>query len=201
MERGPKGEMTVSAPDVLRNRRKGEQDPVAFGSTFVRSEAFKAMFREGMALIESTAAYLDGRGRDEARRLSRPVALAYTTESMRLTTRLMQIASWLLVQRAVAQGEITPAQAASERSRVGLTEQSLAVSPGEFDLLPEPLRDMIGLSLRLHARMMHLDALIGRGAPASAVRASPVAMQQWLIRSAFTPVGRPHVDPSREAGA
>ena len=119
----------MSAADVLKNRRTDEQEPIAFGATFVRSEAFKALFREGMALIESAAAYLDGAGREESRRLPRPAALAYTTESMRLTTRLMQVASWLLVQRAVAQGEITPAQVASERSRVGLTEQAAAVSP------------------------------------------------------------------------
>jgi regulator of CtrA degradation len=173
----------------LKNRRTDEQEPIAFGATFVRSEAFKALFREGMALIESAAAYLDGAGREESRRLPRPAALAYTTESMRLTTRLMQVASWLLVQRAVAQGEITPAQVASERSRVGLTEQAVAVSPEEFDLLPERLKALIGLSLRLHARMMRLDALVDHDAPASPTRASPVAMQQWLIRSAFAPAG------------
>ena len=77
---------------------------VPFGRTFVSSDAFRAMFREGMLLVEETAAYLDGGGREESRLLPRDVALAYATESMRLTTRLMQIASWLLVQRAVAEG-------------------------------------------------------------------------------------------------
>ena len=101
-------ETAVSEPDLLRNRNKSERDPVAFGTTLVRSDAFKIVFREGMELIEDTAAYLDGPGRDESRRLPRQAALAYASESMRLTTRLMQIASWLLVQRAVAQGEITP---------------------------------------------------------------------------------------------
>jgi regulator of CtrA degradation len=119
-------ETAVSEPDLLRNRNKSERDPVAFGTTFVRSDAFKIVFREGMGLIEDTAAYLDGPGRDESRRLPRQAALAYASESMRLTTRLMQIASWLLVQRAVAKGEITPAQAASERRRVRLTKQEVA---------------------------------------------------------------------------
>src|SRR5688572_6004464 len=96
------------------------RDPVPFGKTFVQSEAFKTLFRDGMGLVEETAAYLDGPGRDESRKLSRNAALTYASESMRLTTRLMQIASWLLVQRAVAEGEITATQALQEKNRVRL---------------------------------------------------------------------------------
>jgi hypothetical protein len=36
---------------------------VRFGETFVASEGFKLLFREGMTLVEETAAYLDGPGR------------------------------------------------------------------------------------------------------------------------------------------
>ena len=49
-------------------------DPVPFGKTFVQSEAFKTLFRDGMGLVEETAAYLDGPGRDESRKLSRNAA-------------------------------------------------------------------------------------------------------------------------------
>ena len=65
---------------------------------FARSELFERTFQEGMDLVEETAAYLDGGGRQESKLLSRNGALAYASESMRLTTRLMQVASWLLVQ-------------------------------------------------------------------------------------------------------
>lgn len=54
-----------------------------------------------MDLVEETAAYLDGVGCVEAKALDRAVNLTYATESMRLTTRLMQLASWLLLHRAV----------------------------------------------------------------------------------------------------
>lgn len=89
-----------------------EQPTVRFGETFVASESFKMLFREGMTLVEETAAYLDGPGRDESRLLARHAALTYASESMRLTTRLMQIASWLLVQRAVSEGELSLSEAA-----------------------------------------------------------------------------------------
>ena len=85
---------------------------------FARSELFERTFQEGMELVEETAAYLDGEGRQESKLLSRNAALAYAAESMRLTTRLMQVASWLLVQRAVREGDMAPAAACEDRYRL-----------------------------------------------------------------------------------
>ncbi len=78
-----------------------ETQPVSFGERLANSQAFADLFRDGMALVEETATYLDGPGRAESKVLQRSAALAYATESMRLTTRLMQLASWLLLHRAV----------------------------------------------------------------------------------------------------
>src|SRR5215467_5758828 len=75
--------------------------PVSFSEKLASSQAFAGLFKEGMALVEETAGYLDGDGRQESKKLERSAALAYATESMRLTTRLMQLASWLLLHRAV----------------------------------------------------------------------------------------------------
>lgn len=164
---------------------RDENDPVPFGKTFVQSDAFRALFREGMGLVEETAAYLDGPGREDSRKLDRQVSLAYASESMRLTTRLMQIASWLLVQRAVAEGEISSGQALQEKNRVRLTAQEPPRSRPDVDSLPERLRELIALTARLHARIIHLDGLISDDRPTPVTRDSPVALQQWLIRSAF----------------
>ncbi len=84
-------------------------------SGFARSELFDRTFKEGMDLVEETAAYLDGAGRQDSKLLSRSAALSYAAESMRLTTRLMQVASWLLVQRAVREGDMA-AEAAQDAS-------------------------------------------------------------------------------------
>src|SRR5215470_19819188 len=82
---------------------------------FTGSALFERTFDEGMSLVEETAKYLDGRGRQESKDLPRKAALLYAGESMRVTTRLMQAASWLLVQRAVHEGEMDSTTAASER--------------------------------------------------------------------------------------
>ena len=161
---------------------------VQFGASFVKSEAFKELFREGMGLVEETANYLDGDGRDQSHRLGRTGSLAYASESMRLTTRLMQIASWLLVQRAVAEGEITPVQATREKDRVKLSAQSLTGNDAGVERLPERLRELIGLSLRLHARVVHLDSIMAASSGTTVAplpASSPVAAQQMALRSAF----------------
>ena len=107
---------------MVGRSRSGSRDAVtvSFGAKFARSDQFRLVFREGMALVEAAATYLDGEGRKEARKLKPPHSLAYATESMRLTTRLMQLASWLLIRRAVSEGELTPEQALEEQRKIKL---------------------------------------------------------------------------------
>lgn len=162
-----------------------EPEPVCFGRSFVHSEAFTALFQEGMELVEEVAAYLDGPGREESRNLPREGSRAYASESMRLTTRLMQIASWLLVQRALAEGEIAPREAQRQKSRLRLEGQPSRVSPADFQRLPRRLRELLGLSARLHARILHLEMLITDPIPAVRAGGNPVAAQHWLLQRAF----------------
>lgn len=163
---------------------RDERDWVDFGRTYVNSDAFRTLFRDGMALVEETAAYLDGEGREESRLISRDATLCYASESMRLTTLLMQVASWLLVQRAVSEGELTPSQALQEKNRVRLATAE-PPKPESFSLLPARLQNLILRTRRLHTRILHLDGLISEDRPAPAPRESPVAAQQGLLRSVF----------------
>jgi len=143
----------TNVPDASRNT-------VSFAQRLASSENFKALFKEGMGLVEEAAAYLDGQGRVDAKNLARMDALAYASESMRLTTRLMQLASWLLLQRAVNEGELSPSQAASDKHKVRLSRQDLAAPPEQFARLPTHLQDLCGRSLRLQSRILHLDHLL-----------------------------------------
>ena len=102
----------------MSDRAIDRLQPVSFGERLAASENFSRLFRDGMKLVEDTAAYLDGPGRQESKLLDRAASLAYATESMRLTTRLMQLASWLLLHRAVNEGEMSLAQATKERTRI-----------------------------------------------------------------------------------
>jgi regulator of CtrA degradation len=136
------------------------QPTVAFAARLASSPAFKDLFRDGMALVEETATYLDGPGRVESKALDRGAALAYATESMRLTTRLMQLASWLLLQRAVNEGELTQEQAAQEKCKVRLTSVGAATPEATLNELPESLRELIAKAMRLQERVIHMDRLL-----------------------------------------
>jgi regulator of CtrA degradation len=139
---------------------------ISFAEKMVTSDGFKALFQEGMALVEATATYLDGDGRTESRELQRGAALAYASESMRLTTRLMQITSWLLLQRAVNEGELTRDEAEREHRKVKLNPSETASAAEMLALLPAKLNELIQQSVRLQARIVKLDSLL---------RAEPVA--------------------------
>ena len=165
---------------------------VSFAHRLAGSPRFKALFRDGMDLVEQVAAYLDGPGREEAKHLPRPVAVAYAAESMRLTTRLMQVASWLLVQRAVNEGDMDPGQAEAEKHKVRLCAQGVASGPGVFAQLPPLLQELTARSLRLQNRIVYLDRTIRLPAEdAAAAVLAPVAaasefdLQRERIRQAF----------------
>jgi len=125
-------------------------------SGFAKSELFDRTFHEGMSLVEETAAYLDGAGRQDSKLLSRSAALAYASESMRLTTRLMQVASWLLVQRAVREGDMAPESALDASYRLGADAEEDHPAPSEP--LPPTLAELVGRSERLFERVRHLDS-------------------------------------------
>jgi regulator of CtrA degradation len=159
--------------------------PVSFGAKLANSQLFADLFRDGMALVEETATYLDGPGRRESKKLERMAALAYATESMRLTTRLMQLASWLLLHRAVKEGEMSLAQANKEKTKVKLSAGE-GGSEETMKLLPERLRTLIERSKRLQAAVRRLDATMhASGDPARAGRANPVERQLGLLKAAF----------------
>jgi regulator of CtrA degradation len=159
---------------------------VTFMRLLAGSDSFKVMFREGMALVEQTASYLDGDGRRESGGLSRAGSLAYATESMRLTTRLMQLASWLLLQRAVNDGEMTSERAGREREKVKLGGLSTATEGQTWEELPERLRELITRSLRLQERIRRLDAASCQS-PHAGNRDNPVARELSRIAAAFSP--------------
>ena len=154
---------------------------------FAGSELFDRTFQEGMALVEEAAEYLDGAGRQESKLLSRNGALAYAGESMKLTTRLMQVASWLLVQRAVKEGDMTAEEARQPRYRIGgrgAADPSAVPAPtGPAEPLPDGLRELAERAARLFERVTHLDRSMYANLPTASD--SPVRAQIDRLMQAF----------------
>ena len=161
---------------------------ISFGERFEASQQFDVVFREGMALVEEVATYLDGCGRRDSKALKPPLSVLYATESMRLTTRLLDLASWLLIRRALKEGEIDAEEARRKRQRVKLKAIGRPGHIKRFDELPEALQDLIERSFALHDRIVMLDRAVTRDKAKDCVEPTPdnpVAQQMHLLRQAF----------------
>lgn len=153
--------------DEWRNPADSQQDQdtqqiKAAVIDFASSDLFQRTFDDGMALVEETAAYLDGPGREESKELERQGALAYAGESMRLTTRLMQVASWLLVQRAVRESEMTAEEAVDEKYRLSAQDVARAKALEGADQIPARLKELLEKSAKLYDRVERLDVQLYR---------------------------------------
>jgi regulator of CtrA degradation len=151
---------------------------------FARSELFQRTFQEGMDLVEETASYLDGSGRQSSKLLSRNAALAYASESMRLTTRLMQVASWLLVQRAVREGDMAPDAACEDRYRLSAEDVCRGGAEATVEDLPPELLLLLDRSERLYERVRHLDRRMYVESAANAAP-HPIREQMDRLKNAF----------------
>lgn len=173
--------LTDFMPTDAANLPSAGRSRAAVVDDFARSELFDRTFHEGMELVEETAAYLDGDGRRESKLLSRATALAYAGESMKLTTRLMQIASWLLVQRAVREGDMT-AEAACE-ARYRLADRTAATETSHPEL-PIALVEYLVRTEKLYDRVLHLDRRMYLDAPEEDA-VNPVQSQLDRLTAAF----------------
>jgi regulator of CtrA degradation len=106
---------------------------------------------------------------------------------MRLTTRLMQLASWLLIRRAVSEGELTPEQAVEEQRKIKLPALGSDKPGRDVDSLPERLRDLIEQSVKLQERVIRLDQMLDFNQPPAPESDHPLSAQLSRLREAFGP--------------
>ena len=90
------------------------------------------------------------------------ISLLRSQENMRLTARLTQITAWLLFQRAVHAGELTPEQASSPSNRMGRQDICLDRRGERMADLAPAFRDLLLRSRKLYERVARLDEMIAR---------------------------------------
>ncbi len=162
-------------------------ETVKIGQRLIGSVGFQRLFQDGMALVEETARYLDNEGREQSKNLPSEASLFYATESMRLTTRLMQMASWLLLQRAVAENEMSNEDARKAKNKLNLTAATSNQPQETFDKLPDRFKELISHSERLQNCILHMDSqLEGAEKPEDIdIVVNPVADQLGTLRAVF----------------
>ena len=126
---------------------------------------FGRTFDEALALTREARDYLRDYGEEESRELSIDIAAHFSVEIMRLTSRLTNMMAWLLVQRAVHQGELTREEVREDDWRLGGADVCLADNGIDPERLPPYLGDLLRRSERLYSRIARLDDMVA-SAPA-----------------------------------
>jgi regulator of CtrA degradation len=114
-----------------------------------------SLYVEAMLLADEARAYFDVLGRAERDSLEALSRVTFSCESLKVTTRLMHIIAWLLTQRAVEAGELTPGDALSPSRRLGDAPETDAET---LENMPAQARAIIATSIELHRRVSRLDA-------------------------------------------
>jgi regulator of CtrA degradation len=113
-----------------------------------------ALYTEAMLLADEARAYFDRHGREDRDSLEPLLRVGFSCESLKVTTRLMHVIAWLLTQRAVEAGELSPRQARNPARRLGEapeTDEALLAR------LPESAIALINASRDLYARVQRVD--------------------------------------------
>jgi regulator of CtrA degradation len=148
------------------------------GTLQIHRKLIDSLYVEAMLLADEARGYFDQIGRDERDALGALNRVAFSCESLKVTTRLMHIIAWLLTQRAVDSGELAPGDALSPSRRLGTapeTDNALLKS------MPPQAVTIILTSVELHRRVARLD----RSLDQQPAVASPARDMMHRLAAAF----------------
>jgi regulator of CtrA degradation len=132
-----------------------------------------SLYTEAMVLADEARSYFDS---DRARTISpAEVAVAFSCESLKVTTRLMHVIAWLLNQKALRAGELVGVDAIDELGYAPATDSYWI---GE---LSEEARSLILTTEDLYYRVQRISQNVVRDAQTVP---APLAMIEQ-IRAAF----------------
>ncbi|KIM00123.1 protein of unknown function DUF1465 [Paramagnetospirillum magnetotacticum MS-1] len=121
---------------------------------------FRRTYDETMTLMVEARNYLTYSERRERDRLGGMIGLRMSCEAMRVTSRLTQVMAWLMLQRAVQEGEIEVEDALRDECRLSGTEVCLDETFSGDETLPNHLRSLMDRSFRLYVRVARLEEML-----------------------------------------
>lgn len=149
--------------DHLLTEAPGHKQEAIGTTEFAASDPLFRIYDESMAMVRQAVDYLELEGVIERQQLSQKMGIIYACESMRLTTRLMQVSAWLLAMRAIRQGELVSDDIEARGFRLGAKEVCLGGPVRGAGLLPVRLINLLEASKRLYERVARLDQLLFEG--------------------------------------
>lgn len=143
---------------------------MAHTHTPITPKLIDGLYIEAMTLADEARSYFDRGGQADRQALDPMARVAFSCESLKVTTRLMHVVSWLLVRKAARAGELTEAEALAPERRLGRIADSDPAAVGA--VLPVRAQAIIDASRDLYERVQRLDAqLVSSEPPESPARA------------------------------
>ena len=124
------------------------------GTSRIHRRLVDSLYVEAMLLADEARAYFDEIGRDERDMLEAINRVAFSCESLKVTTRLMHIIAWLLTQRAVDAGELAPRDALAPSRRLGTAPET---ADETIAAMPMQAAAIMLTSIDLFRRVARLD--------------------------------------------
>ena len=154
-------------------------DPMAqVSNTRIHRRMIDTLYVEAMLLADEARGYFDQGARIEREALDPLGRVTFSCESLKVTTRLMHIIAWLLTQRAVDSGELSPRDALDPARRLG---DAPVTADAVLAQMPDDARTLIASSIDLHRRVARLDDAQVEPQPSD----SPVQHMQARLAMAF----------------
>lgn len=132
------------------------------GTLTLGNKLVEQLYTEAMLLADDARAYFDVAASEQRPPLPPSIQVGVACESLKLTTRLMQVIAWLLTQRAIAAGEIAADAPDADARRLGDAPDS---DPEMVAHMPDRARTLVEQSLDLYARTQRLEAGQGQEPP------------------------------------
>jgi regulator of CtrA degradation len=134
------------------------------------------LYNQATAIADESRRYFSGHSKTDRAALGAIDRVLYTAESLRISTRLMHVISWVMIRKAVANGEMSLEESLSARHRLDDIELCRGSDPRDLRKLPRSVIILSHQSLKIYQRALRLqdsllDQLDAQGAPSQ----SPVA--------------------------
>ena len=110
------------------------------------------------ALLLAMRDYVSGPSSADANQLEPADRMRLSLELSRVTRQITEIMAWLMIQRAIASGEITTEEAAQQSAgQLTLAEEGDGTDMEELGRLPLPARSLIDRARRIAALVRQLQ--------------------------------------------
>lgn len=118
-------------------------------------------YQEAMDLTQAVADYLEmEKSHTSPQQLTADTEVYFASESMRVSTCLMQVMSWFLVQKGVAAGELSRKKAAEIKFRLGSRDVCLADVDTSKGNLPEKLVTYLDKAQNLYRQVARMEEMV-----------------------------------------